>query len=262
MYKLIIVDDEREINVGFAQYFPWRDIGFEIVSQHVDARSALAYIEKNPVDVIVSDIVMPGMNGLDFSKAVSEMDLEPRPHVLIFSAHSKFEYAQRALQYKCTEYILKSAEYDELIDIFTRLKKTIDEERNVVMEITTFKVDLPEAAKNDQVIRKIVTYVKENLTLANLDAASELVYMSPAYVSHYFKTRCELTFTDYVLALRMHEAGELLLDAKLKIYEVSELVGYKNPTNFARMFRKYFNVSPKEYRYKHFGRSDFIDEEA
>ena len=144
MYKLMIVDDEREINTGFAQFFPWRDIGFEVVAQKQDAHSALAYIKANDIDVIVSDIVMPGMNGLDLAKAISEMDLEPRPHVLIFSAYSEFSYAQRAMQYKCTEYILKSAEYDALIDIFTRLKKTIDEERDIKTDLLSLELELPE----------------------------------------------------------------------------------------------------------------------
>lgn len=226
MYKLIIVDDEREINTGFAQFFPWRDIGFEVVAQHSNAKSALTYLEAHPVDVIVSDIVMPGMSGLDFVKTISEMPFEPRPHVLIFSAYSEFEYAQRALQYRCTEYVLKSAEYDELIDIFTRLKKTIDIERNEAASEQTVDIDLPETAKNDQVIQTILTYVLDNLASANLETAAELVYMSPAYVSHYFKTRCQRTFSDYLLALRMNEAAKALLNPQSRIYDVSEALGY------------------------------------
>lgn len=262
MYKLMIVDDEREINTGFAQFFPWREIGFEVVAQKQDARSALAYIEAQDVDVIVSDIVMPGMNGLDLAKAIHDMDLEPRPHVLIFSAYSEFSYAQRAMKYKCTEYILKSAEHDELIDIFTRLKKTIDEERDVQANLSTFELDLPEMAKNDQVIQEILSYIKENLETVNLDTAAELVYMSPAYVSHYFSTRCKMTFSDCVLTLRMQEAARLLQDPGLKIYDVSERLGYKNPTNFTRTFRKHFGTSPKDYRYSYFGRHDSYDTEA
>lgn len=67
MYKLIIIDDEEKIASGMAQLFPWQNIGFEVVQVFTGARKALQYIAENPVDVVLTDIEMPDMNGLELS---------------------------------------------------------------------------------------------------------------------------------------------------------------------------------------------------
>lgn len=67
MYKLIIIDDEEKIASGMAQLFPWQNIGFEVVQVFTSARKALQYIAENPVDVVLTDIEMPDMNGLELS---------------------------------------------------------------------------------------------------------------------------------------------------------------------------------------------------
>ena len=75
MYKLIIIDDEEKIASGMAQLFPWQNIGFEVVQVFTGARKALQYIAENPVDVVLTDIEMPDMDGLAFIKAVREENI-------------------------------------------------------------------------------------------------------------------------------------------------------------------------------------------
>ena len=72
MYKLIIIDDEEKIASGMAQLFPWQNIGFEVVQVFTSARKALQYIAENPVDVVLTDIEMPDMNGLELSHRLME----------------------------------------------------------------------------------------------------------------------------------------------------------------------------------------------
>ena len=71
MYKLIIIDDEEKIASGMAQLFPWQNIGFEVVQVFTGARKALQYIAENPVDVVLTDIDMPDMNGLELSQRLN-----------------------------------------------------------------------------------------------------------------------------------------------------------------------------------------------
>lgn len=72
MYKLIIVDDEEKIAGGMAQLFPWQNIGFEVAAVFTSAREALEYIAHDPVDVVLTDIEMPDMNGLELSRRLMD----------------------------------------------------------------------------------------------------------------------------------------------------------------------------------------------
>jgi YesN/AraC family two-component response regulator len=252
---LIIIDDEKEISNGFARFFPWKEIGFTMAGQFSGAKSALQYIKKNPVDLVVSDVIMPGMTGIDLARELANTTLSPQPLLVLFSAYDEFEYVREALWYRCTDYILKSTQYEELITIFSRLKKRIDGERKDFSETEGTE-------GNDRIILLIKGYIKEHLREANLEAASALVFLSPAYVSRYFKKKTGLGFSEYLLEQKMAMAASLLLQLRYKIYDISFLLGYTNPVNFTRSFKKFHGVSPQEYRFKKLGRIHPNDAEA
>jgi two-component system response regulator YesN len=262
-YKLIIVDDEKEISSGFAQFFPWGSLGFEVTAQFADAQKAFDYLKKNPVDVVVSDIIMPGMTGLELAKMISETELLIQPHVILFSAYDNFEFARKALRYKCTEYILKSSEYDELIEIFTHLKQTMDQERGSGTSGSDAgeEVLLPVSVCNDKIISAIINYITKEPATADLEGAAAAVYMSTAYISRYFKQKTGLNFSDYLLSTKMQLAADLLMNLQFKIYEISDRLGYKNPANFTRSFKRIYQISPKDYRFQKMGRVHPEDEE-
>ncbi len=251
-YQIIIIDDEKEISTGFAQFFPWANLGFFVAGQFTGAKAALEFIKSNPVDMIVSDIIMPGMTGIDLARELSTMTLEPQPLVILFSAHSEFEYARQALKYKCTDYVLKTTEYEELIQIFSRLKEQLDERNSAAVANDNFE---------DKVITEIKEYVKQNPASANLEEAASRVYLSASYVSRYFKQKTDMNFSDYVTAYKMQLASELLTDLQYKIYEISTMSGYANPVNFTRSFKKHYGISPREYRFEKMGRILPGDEE-
>jgi len=180
-YRIIIIDDEKEISTGFAQFFPWANLGFSVAGQFTDAGAALEYLRRNPVDVVISDVIMPGMTGIDLARELSTMTLTPQPLIILFSAHNEFEYARQALKYKCTDYILKSTDYDELLQIFQRIKEQLDAD--------SFVPETDKDAETDRIINEIKEYIRENPSSANLEAAAARVYMSPSYVSRYFKQK-------------------------------------------------------------------------
>jgi YesN/AraC family two-component response regulator len=245
-YRLVIIDDEREISNGFARFFPWKELGFTVVGQFSGAKSALQFIKKNSVDVVISDVIMPGMTGIDLAKELADTRLSPQPLVVLFSAHDEFEYARQALKYRCADYILKSAQFDELIAVFSRLKERIDKERNIISE--------NDSDGGDKIISLIRDYVKRNVREANLGDASALVYLSPSYVSRYFKQKTSVSFSEYVIEQKMIFAASLLSDLQYKVYDVSLMAGYTNPVNFTRSFKRFHGVPPREYRSLRFGR--------
>ena len=97
-------------------------------------------------------------------------------------------------------------------------------------------------------------YKRQHLESVSLDVLAEQVYMSPAYVSRYFTQQTGQNFQEYLIAKRMERAAALLEDLRYQIGDVSEMVGYRNPFNFSRTFKKYYGVNPREYRVR---RPDF-----
>ena len=87
MYQVVIVDDEVTISEGIANLFPWKEIGFE-AHAFSEPDKALQYINQNQVDVLMSDIEMPEMNGLELTKEIAKADIK----VVIISSHQNYEY--------------------------------------------------------------------------------------------------------------------------------------------------------------------------
>jgi YesN/AraC family two-component response regulator len=251
-YRLVIIDDEKEISSGFAKFFPWGHLGFTVEGQFQNAYDTLEFLKTNVVDVIVSDVLMPGMTGIELAKEISQMKIN-KPKIIFFSAYDKFVYAQEAIKYGASQYILKSTSYDELIEVFTKLKEELDEDAN------TQKSDTPLSEEDDKILGIIKDYIAKHMDDVNLDVLAEKVYMSPPYVSRYFKAKTGINFRDYLIEMRMKKAEALLEDLQYNIGEISMMVGYTNPFNFTRMFKKMNGVTPKDYRVEKLGKSRIDD---
>lgn len=125
-YKIIIVDDEKIIREGLANIMDWQSIGFEVVARLKDGREALEYIERNSVDVIVTDIKMTFVSGLEVAKYIYEQ--KPEIKVVLISGYKEFEFAQQAIKYNVEHYILKPTKLNELTAIFSDIKIKLDRE--------------------------------------------------------------------------------------------------------------------------------------
>ncbi|WP_372661753.1 response regulator [Cohnella sp.] len=238
MYKLLIVDDEKETRIGLRNYFPWQEIGFEIAGEAENGSDALSIMENEHIDVVLSDIKMPVMNGVELASEIFRKRLPVK--VVFLSGHKEFEYAQKAIIYGVKNYIIKPTKYDELVEIFKALS---DELSN-----GTVKRSVESSTIENKLISAVRQYIDKNLPTASLEGAAEQVFMTPQYLSKFFKEKTGQNYSDFLLAERMKKAKELLDDFQYKIYQVSELVGYANSNNFTRAFRKYYGKSPREAR--------------
>ena len=111
MIKVMIVDDERNIREGIIHLIRWRELGCEVVHACNSGSAALAYMEGNPVDIVVTDIKMPVMDGLELSKKISEKYLTK---VIILTAYSDFALAKQAIKYNVSDFIVKNEFIEEL----------------------------------------------------------------------------------------------------------------------------------------------------
>ncbi len=137
MYKLIIVDDEEVIRRALVELINWRNIGFQLVAAFEDGSEAISYIKDNPVDVILSDIKMARISGLDLAKYVYEHEHHTR--IVIISGYKEFEYAKKAVDYNVEHYLLKPTKPNEVRRVFGQLKEKLDEEREKEHKIKRFQ---------------------------------------------------------------------------------------------------------------------------
>ncbi len=249
MYKILIVDDEYEIRNGLFKYFPWNEVGFDVVGQAGNGKEALDFILNNCVDVVLSDIIMPVMSGVELAEELYKLNKGIK--VIFLSVHKDFEYAKKALEYGVKNYIVKSTKYNELVSVFSKLKNELDQENNrqiVGNNLNNKPQVVGELCYNEKIIAVIMKYVEHNLKDANLENAAEKVHMNVDYISRLFKQVTGQRFTDYVIMVKMKKAAQLLNNINYKTYEISEIVGYSNPKNFTRTFKSFFKKSPREYR--------------
>lgn len=125
--KVLIVDDEPIICQGLRQTVPWHEIGAEIIGVAYDGEEALEFIEQTEVDLVLSDVKMPVMDGLLLAEQISNRF--PDIKLLIISGYGEFEYAKRAIKYGVKDYLLKPVEIDELMRIIKEIHEEIVQER-------------------------------------------------------------------------------------------------------------------------------------
>jgi YesN/AraC family two-component response regulator len=237
MYRLVIVDDEEKILEGISELFPWNNIGFQVVARFIDAKSALAYVKSNPVDVVMTDISMPEMNGIELTKELKQF---PDIKIVLFSSYKDYDYMRAAIHYSISDYLLKPIRYDELVACFEKIRIILDQ-KNIIEPVK------PKTYYHE-IIMRVDEYLNNNYQKASLEGAAEVVGLSPNYLSKVYKEKSGCGFLERLNRIKMEKASELLMDPSYKHYEIAFYVGYDNPKNFSRAFKSYFNVSPMEYR--------------
>ncbi|WP_339816498.1 response regulator [Paenibacillus sp. FSL R7-0216] len=145
MYKLILADDEEDVREGLLSLIDWESLGYTVMETAENGKEAAELVEKHAPDVVVTDIQMPFMNGLQLSEWIREQ--YPATKIIILTGYEEFEYAQKAIRLGIDEYVLKPFSARELAEILTKVKMQIDEEvaakENVQLLTEHYRKNLP-----------------------------------------------------------------------------------------------------------------------
>ena len=145
LYKIMIVDDEAEVRQAIARKIDWKAVGFEIVADAENGRDALEKAEALELDVVLTDIKMPFMDGLELGAELSRR--KPNLKLIVFSGFDEFEYAKEAIKLNVVEYVLKPVNAAELTAILDRVRKALDAEieqrRNISQLTQAYQESLP-----------------------------------------------------------------------------------------------------------------------
>lgn len=156
MYTLLLVDDEEEVIEVIARKVKWEELGFEVIGHANNGYKAMEMLEESQPDVVMTDIRMPYMDGLELCAHIKER--YPATKILIFTGFDDFEYAKEAVHLEIEEYILKPLNAVEITEVFGRLKKKLDQELS--------------EKKNTDLLRK---YYSESLPLLQANFYSTLI---------------------------------------------------------------------------------------
>lgn len=127
MLKLIIVDDEETILSGMLTAVPWDAFQVQICGTARNGREACALLEKEAVDIVLTDISMPIMDGLELAKTIRQN--WPHLHVIILTGYDEFDYAKRAIEYGVDAFLLKPVGIEELEEQLNRIRLKINAEQ-------------------------------------------------------------------------------------------------------------------------------------
>jgi YesN/AraC family two-component response regulator len=245
MHTVMIVDDEFNIRDGLVHAVPWDSIGVKVVAEARDGAEALELARTVKPDVVVTDISMNEMDGLEFTDRL--LAERPRTKVIILSGYGEFAYAQKALQLRVAAYLLKPVTPEDLLNQVAESVRSLESEKERARRLG----ELPsEAGEGRAVIRRAREYLERFYgdQETSLETMAEHLGLTAAYLSRLFKTETGRNYSEELAALRIEKAKELLTHTNWRSSEVGGRVGYANPQYFATAFKKATGVSPSEYR--------------
>ncbi|MDO5601524.1 MAG: response regulator [Oscillospiraceae bacterium] len=251
MHKVVIIDDEDIIVRGLREVMPWEDYDCKIVGTANNGSDAIELIHHEKPDIVFTDICMPQGDGLSLIAAVrSEY---PEMQITILSGYSEFEYAKRAIALGVCRYVLKPSKFDELEEALRAMVNKLNEGKPAAQEDPAAEGKDEEGAETAQnfIIKNALKYIEEHyaekLTLSDV---ADKVYVSQWHLSKLIAKNTNQSFSDLLNGVRIERAKKLLCNPALRIWEISEAVGFADVTHFSRIFKKHEGMSANEYRNK------------
>lgn len=240
MYKVMLVDDEQWMLRTIEKIFHWEQYGFEVCFSMTDALLALETIKQNQIDVLLLDICMPELSGIEMLEKIREFNKKVK--IVILSGYSKFEFAQSAIKYDVFEYCLKPLSEDTAMEVITRLKEVLDQENGVFEEFSANNAI--ENVRFHEMMKYINQHYREKLYLNEL---AEKFGINMTYCCLLFKKHFQCGFNTYITDFRMNQATFLLKESKMDINDIAEYLNY-DYVYFNKLFKKKFNKTPRQYR--------------
>jgi len=166
MYKVIVVDDEEVIRSGLAAFIDAECPNFEVTETFEDGKEAIEYLQSNSVDVVLTDIRMNEVSGLELAKFIHGN--RPETKVVIVSGYKDFEYAKKAIEYRAISYLLKPTKLEEVTEVFARLYETLESERKDELRAELLPI-LRDQFFYDLMTGALETGIKERFELLDFD---------------------------------------------------------------------------------------------
>ncbi|RKM58840.1 response regulator [Butyrivibrio sp. CB08] len=251
MTKVMIVDDEKYVRMGIKSDTDWALIGCEVVGEASNGLEALEVAEETRPDLVISDIRMPKMDGIELAEKLIEKF--PNIKVIFLTAYNEFEYARQAVRIGVSDYLLKPFSDGELEGSIQRL---LHLHPNAPASTSELEEQLIPLRKKEEVSNRYVVaaieYIEDHYpdTDFSLGALAESMSVSEGHISRLFKSETDISINNYLTKYRIKMAMNYLKDMQVKVYEVAEKVGYQDIAYFSNTFKKLVGKTPSDYQSK------------
>ena len=247
--KVLLVEDEFLARELIKDILCKHSDDFTLIGEFSSAVEALDSFDECVPDIVITDINMPAINGIEMSRRVFEV--YPDVKVVIISGYDNFEYAQAAVNIGVSGYILKPITENDLMDCLNKLKKVIIKTPHCDEYLKGKSQEFTTHAQASEMMKKVEKFIIDNLVDEKLTLAgtAKHFYINASYLSRVFKQRSGISFRDFVNRERISRALEYFAaDNDIKAYEVGCSVGISDPNYFSTLFKKYIGMTITQYR--------------
>jgi len=285
MYRILIADDEVIERTVLEKRLKRIYGDSSIIFTAPNGREALELYETKRPRILIFDIEMPGISGLEAAARIREKDADCS--IIFLTAYDEFSYAKKAFSVRALDYLLKPCDEEELVNAVDEAMRICDEKQmtsfaragesalsrpgpeqnaqSLMEQENGGKAGNPELVKEPALFaartlsednsstggqyEAISRFIEDNYmkNLSVQDVADYLGY-SEAYFCRLFKQHFGHSFVSYLTEYRMTKAQKLMSDSSMSIKEIGKAVGYTDPNYFAKVFRRVRGVSPSEFR--------------
>lgn len=250
--RIVVVDDESGTRSGVIRLIDRIDPSFVVVGEADNGYDGMLQIKELQPDVVIADIRMPRVNGLEMIE--NARNCSPHTRYLILSGYSEFELAKQAMRLSVVDYLLKPVTAAQLTDALHNIQRMMLNEADANTSSST-KTNTGNGfadAQNGAAYSPIVTHIIEGIRKdyarhLYLEDFAERLKITPEYAGSLFSRETGKTFSAYLRFIRMEKAKNLLQESESKIYEIAYKTGYADVKYFCRVFKDYTGVSAKSY---------------
>ncbi len=241
--KVVLVEDEEIVLKELKDTINWDALGLEVVGSAKDGIEGERMIRSLLPDIVVTDIKLPGKNGLKM------MEDAAVTYGIILSGYTDFEYTRKAIQLGVFDYIEKPVDDEELEKSLSNLSHKIREEDNAIKSMR--HADAIKLSDNVQSfsIKTAIDYINKNyMNAISLSDIARETRLSESHLSSLFKAETGINFLNYLNGVRINKALTLLSSSNMNISEIAYNTGFPSPGYFSKLFRRYIGKTPTEYR--------------
>jgi Response regulator containing CheY-like receiver domain and AraC-type DNA-binding domain len=243
-FNVMLVEDEPLLLRSLERHIASIDLGFKVVCKAQNGQEALDLLKTTEIHLVITDIIMPLMSGLDLLTQINRY--YPNIAVVLLSGYADFNFAQHALRESALDYVLKPITREKMESILMKARAELSQYYQLVEDESL------SGQTAEQTIEYVRTYIRKHYSeQIDLSALASKLGISSAYLTKLFNKYEKCSPIKYLTDLRIVEAKNLLYNTTLTIKEISERVGYQNQFYFSRVFRKINKISPSEYRDSH-----------
>ncbi|WP_319559593.1 response regulator [Marispirochaeta sp.] len=245
MIQVMIVEDEQSCAERYASYVADFGQGFVVCSICRMASQALEVFKTFRPDVVLSDIRMPGEDGLSMIEKIRKTGWCGQ--VVIVSGYDDFAYAQKAINLQAMGYLLKPVFEEDMNRTLLEVMSRLEDEGGV----DSIEKDLIGPGYNSlpSFVKRAVRYISLNYEhhISLRDTAS-FASISSAHLSAVFKSVCGYSFIEYLHRYRLKVAKKLMETSDISLEEVAERVGMYDAAYFSKLFKRIEHITPGQYR--------------